>query len=142
DADHPSVLQNLGAALRKAGEREAAIDMLQRARAAYLASDRPATHQTSFPLLTLARLHLDAGQPAVAQPYADTAARELTERLGAAHGITQFAAGLQAWADLELDASEEAAVRLQAAIDALEDVTWMASRRDALVVAVGRRTGS
>ena len=78
----------------------------------------------------------------MAQPYADTAARELTERLGAAHGITQFAAGLQAWADLELDASEEAAVRLQAAIDALEDVTWMASRRDALVVAVGRRTGS
>ncbi|MEL7168065.1 MAG: serine/threonine-protein kinase [Bacteroidota bacterium] len=142
DADHPSVLQNLGAALRKAGEGEAAIDMLQRARAAYLASDRPATHQTSFPLLTLARLHLDAGQPAVAQPYADTAVRELTERLGAAHGITQFAAGLQAWADLELYASEEAAVRLQAAIDALEDVSWMASRRNALVVAAGRRTGS
>ncbi|MEM6784522.1 MAG: serine/threonine-protein kinase [Bacteroidota bacterium] len=138
DADHPSVLQNLGVALRDEGQVAAAQAMLQRARAAYLASSDAERHIASFPLLTLAHLHLDEGEPAAAQPYAAQAVRELTARLGTEHGITQFAAGLQAWADLELGASDEAARRLQSAIDALAEVAWAARRRDVLMAAAER----
>ncbi|GAB2495117.1 serine/threonine protein kinase [Arenimonas alkanexedens] len=106
-------LQNLGASLAKTGDHAAAVDALHEASRIFnlhLAQGHP---QRAFPHITLALVHLQSGEPTLAQSSADLAAAELQDALPETHYAHAIIGCLRAEARYAIQANDETGMALR-----------------------------
>jgi eukaryotic-like serine/threonine-protein kinase len=114
--DVANTMQNLAVMLVLAARPTEALELLEAVRASYAASLPPDNYRQAFPLLTESFIHLRQGAPERAEAAARPALRILASALPESHFAVGIAGCLLGEAELGLGRTDEAAVRLAAAL--------------------------